>query len=296
MSEIRQAPVPRSFPLWGASTAPAFRKWVSRGFFLPKSYTGQKVNEAGGPSTAGAAVDSYCPHSGETEVFVSALLSQFLDVTVSIENLSFTKVRRYTLADALNAIPELVVEVFSTEPDLDMADLVGRSAVAFLDEPAVPRFDGIVRHVEQRTLGIAGVSVYALTIVPRLWLTKKRSGHRIFQQRTALDILADVLEPYGPAMEKPEGVILQRVLPAYEYRVQCGESDEDFLFRILSEQGLVSCWAPDKVGQRHWIVTDDTPPAARTWRCLSARRRTHWHRRGLTCPWPRCRRSYVLRK
>jgi len=189
---------------------------------------------------------------------VSELLSLFLNVTVSVGSLSFTKVRRYTLVDALNTIPELVVEVFSTEPDIDMAELVGQAAVALLDEPAVSRFDGLVRRVEQRTVGIAGVSVYALTIVPRLWLTTKRSGYRIFQQRTALEIVADVLEPYGPAMDSLEGVVLQRVLPVYEYRVQCGEADDDFLFRILSEQGLVSYWSPNAVGQRLWGVTDDT--------------------------------------
>ena len=63
---------------------------------------------------------------------MSALLSLFLDVTVSVASLSFTKVRRYTLTDGLNAIPELLVEVFSTAADLDMADLLGQPAVALL--------------------------------------------------------------------------------------------------------------------------------------------------------------------
>lgn len=193
-----------------------------------------------------------------TEVFVSTVLPTFLDVTVSLQKVSFTQVRRYTLADRLNGIPELVVEVFSLDAAIDMAELLGQIAVVMLDEPAVPRFDGIVRKVEQRTLDIAGVSCYALTVVPRLWLTTERSGHRIFQQRTALEIVSDVLQPYGPAMDRPQGAILQRALGALEYRVQCGESDEAFLFRILSEDGLVSLFTPDDTGRRQWIVTDDT--------------------------------------
>src|SRR5207237_1347652 len=105
---------------------------------------------------------------------------------------------------------------FATDPDMDMGSIVGQEARVSLGEPAIPRFDGIVRRVEQRALDIAGVSVYALTIVPRPWLTTERSGHRIFQDRNAIEIAGDVLAPYGAAMDKPEAVILQHVLPSYE--------------------------------------------------------------------------------
>lgn len=189
---------------------------------------------------------------------MSAPLSLFLPVTVEITSFSFAKVRRYTLADALHSIPELCVEVFCEDADIDMAELLGQRAVVHLDEPAVPRFDGVVRAVEQRALDVGGTSVYALTVVPWLWLTTKRAGHRIFQDRTAVGIVEELLRPYGAAMEKPESVILQQSLPVHEYRVQCGEQDHDFLFRILAEQGLVSSFLPDAQGKRVWVVTDDT--------------------------------------
>lgn len=143
---------------------------------------------------------------------MSALFPLFLNVTVELPGMAFSKVRRYTLADALNTVPELVVEVFSTEPDLDLAELVGQPAAVLLDEPAIPRFDGVVRRVEQRALDSAGVSVYALTVVPHLWLSTQRSGHRIFQGETALGIAEAVLASYGPAMDRPQGVLFQRAL------------------------------------------------------------------------------------
>lgn len=189
---------------------------------------------------------------------MSAPLSLFLPVTVTVGDRSFTKVRRFALADALQTIAELVVEVFCEDADIDMAELLGHAATVQLDEPAVPRFDGIVRSVEQRALDLAGVSVYALTVVPKPWLTTERCGHRIFQLRTALGVVADVLQPYGREMDSPAGVILQQALPEHEYRVQCGETDHDFLFRILAEQGLVSLWQPGPDGRRIWVVTDDT--------------------------------------
>ena len=43
---------------------------------------------------------------------MSAALSVFLDATVSLPKVSFTKVRRYTLGDALSSVPELTIEVF----------------------------------------------------------------------------------------------------------------------------------------------------------------------------------------
>lgn len=189
---------------------------------------------------------------------MSAPLSLFLDVTVSLSTALFTKARRYTLVDALDTIAEMTIEVVGLDPDLDPAELLGQPASVHLAEPAVPRFDGVVRHVEQRDTGAGVASVIALTVAPWPWLTTERSGHRIFQDRTALDIVLDVLAPYGEAMERPEGVIVQHVLPVYEYRVQWGEMDHDFLFRILSEHGLCSYWSPDATGRRRWIVTDDT--------------------------------------
>lgn len=189
---------------------------------------------------------------------MSAEMPLFLPVTVTLANVTFLQVHRYTLSEALNAIPEMTVDVFGTDPDVDMAALLGQPITVELAEPAVPRFDGIVRHVEQRPLGLVGASVFTLTVVPRPWLLHKRSGHRIFQDRNALEIAADVLSAHGDAMDQPEALILQHVLPTYEYRVQCGETDHDFLFRILSEHGLVALWAPGADGRRRWIVTDDT--------------------------------------
>lgn len=189
---------------------------------------------------------------------MSAEIPFFLDVTVTLPGVKFLQVRRWTLTEALNAWPEMTVEVFGDEPDIDMTALLGQSACVELREAAVPRFDGVVRHVEQQLLDLGSASLFVLTIVPRPWLLTKRSGHRIFQDRTALQIVADVLAPYGAEMDAPEGIILQRALPAYEYRVQCGETDHDFVARLLAEHGLVSLWSPNAEGKRRWIVTDDT--------------------------------------
>ena len=193
---------------------------------------------------------------------MSALLSLFLDVTLSLPGLSFSKVRRYALTDALHTLPELTVEVLCDDPVLDLSRMIGERAVVHLDDPCFPRFDGIVRAVEQMSSDPAGVSCYSLTVSPALWLTTERSGHHIFRHRTVLEIAADVAARCGPAIAPPE-LRLSRATsdwPRHDYRVQYGEIDRDFLFRILAEEGLVSCWTPAADGSPGlvWTLTDDT--------------------------------------
>lgn len=200
---------------------------------------------------------------------MSALLPGFLDVTVSLAtlNLSFTKVRRYTLTDALNTIPELVVEVLCDDPALDLTSLVGETALALLnDEPRLPCFDGIVRAVELQSVEPSGVSCYALTIAPPLWLTTERSAHRIFRQQTTFGIIGRIFAKYGPRIPDLEAALSRPVedWKEYDYRVQYGETDRDFVFRLLSEEGLVSYWLPsaDDPQKLVWTLTDDTSVGA----------------------------------
>jgi type VI secretion system secreted protein VgrG len=152
------------------------------------------------------------------------------------------KVQRYELRAAMSTLFELTIEVLSTDPAIDMAAVVGQHvAVHFDEEPFLKELRGVVRHVAQRTAVPTGDSKYEWTIVPALWFTTQRRDHRIFQDLTAAEILALVLaDPaYGG-----------RILPAVErlgdeqatrgYCVQYGETDHDFLFRLLAEDGIAA--------------------------------------------------------
>lgn len=176
-------------------------------------------------------------------------------------------VSEYRFTDRLNGIPEVVAEVIALDDAPGAHALVGRTATIHLrtggpSEQEALRVRGVIRRVEHRPPPPSGLigekTSYQLTIVPALWLTRERSGHRIFEGRHALEIVSDVVDTYGGAVEAPAGAIVQIVLPTYDYRVQCGETDHDFVFRILSEHGLVSFWLPDADGIPHWVVTDDT--------------------------------------
>ncbi|MFO0592173.1 MAG: type VI secretion system tip protein TssI/VgrG [Polyangiaceae bacterium] len=193
---------------------------------------------------------------------MSGLVSPSLDVIVSVDDLSFTRVRRYALSDGLHTLPEITVELLCDDPCLDVATLIGQRTSVRLDEPHYPRFDGVLRAIEQLSVDPSGQATYAFTVAPPLWLTTERSDCFIFQGRTVPEIAADIAARYAGRIAPPELRLSRPAsdFPRREYCVQYGETDHDFLFRILAEEGLVSRWAPSAAGPADlvWTLTDDT--------------------------------------
>ncbi len=171
-------------------------------------------------------------------------------------------VERYELKQAMAELFELVAEIHITDPALDLTTVMGVTArVDFNDEPFLTQLEGIVRSVHQLTSEPTGVSRYEVRIVPPLWLTTRRRDHRIFQDKTVFEIVSDVLAQYGDRIPAP--VVLQTLFahPKREYTVQYGETDHDFVLRILAEEGVSSYFdhlqgttSPCSV----WTLSDDT--------------------------------------
>ncbi|MBK8256475.1 MAG: type VI secretion system tip protein VgrG [Polyangiaceae bacterium] len=189
---------------------------------------------------------------------MSTDLSLFLDATVTLGDRVFTKVRKYTLTTALHSVPEWVVEVFHDDPTLDPATLVGAPVRVDLAELGLPVLQGVVRRVAQQVLDVGTASILILTAAPRWWLTHKRKNHRIFQNRTALEMVRDVLADHRAEMDLPIERLVQGALPSVEYRVQWGETDHDFIFRTLAEMGLLAYQTVESDGSTRWVITDDT--------------------------------------
>ena len=152
------------------------------------------------------------------------------------------KVQRYELRESLSALFELTIEVLSPDPAIDMAAVVGQPvAVRFDDEPFLKELRGVVRHAAQRTAVPGGDSKYEWIIVPPLWFTTQRRDTRIFQDLTVAEILALVVADPAYAGRIPQAVEqLSGNETTREYCVQYGETDHDFVFRLLAEDGNTS--------------------------------------------------------
>lgn len=162
----------------------------------------------------------------------------------------------YELRDDMSRLFNLDLLVQSTDAGLEMASLVGRRVALDLG-PGIqlPRVTGILREVKVVSTEASGVSRYLLYIVPPLWLTTRRINHRIFQDRTAVEIVDDVLVDYGGRIAAP----IKRLGGSYRKRSYCaqyGESDHDFIFRLLADEGIATCF--DHTAGSQWVLVDQT--------------------------------------
>ncbi|WP_112134696.1 type VI secretion system Vgr family protein [Marinomonas primoryensis] len=99
----------------------------------------------------------------------------------------------------------------------------------------VQRVHGIVRHFEKGDTGHHH-TYYALSLVPALERLALRHNSRIFQKKSAEDILTQLLEEMGITDYR---FILQRTPQQREFCVQYRETDLHFLHRLAAEEGWV---------------------------------------------------------
>ena len=116
------------------------------------------------------------------------------------------------------------------------ADLLGSPAcLAMQAGSSSPRFvRGVVAAVAAQSAVHGRRAVYRLRVVPALWLLKKRTTSRIFQDQSVPEIVAAVLDEAGVANTL-------RLLGKYRprsYCVQYRESDFAFVERLLAEEGI----------------------------------------------------------
>jgi type VI secretion system secreted protein VgrG len=146
-------------------------------------------------------------------------------------------VRQFDIVEGLSTPFEVALVCMSGDADLDLEKIVGQPASLELanDALATRRWSGVCSYVEQLEAEPAGQSTYTLRIVPRLWLLSERRGHRVFQHKTALEMVQDLLVEWDlfPAVQVNEANLVR-----HEIRVQYGETDLDFFSRLLEEAGL----------------------------------------------------------
>jgi len=150
-------------------------------------------------------------------------------------------VTRYELRSAMSELFDLTIEAHIADAALDMSTVVGeRVSVWFGDEPFWINLYGIVREARQVTSEPGFVSVYELEIVPDHWLMTRSTDQYIFQDLTVPEIVAKVVEAYEGRIPGAPATQFVREYPQREYCVQYEETDLDFVFRILAEEGIAS--------------------------------------------------------
>jgi uncharacterized protein involved in type VI secretion and phage assembly len=173
-------------------------------------------------------------------------------------------VRRFAVHEAMSSLFSVSIWARSPHDDIDLETIVGKAAsfqvdsgVAFARVPA-RRYAGVCSHMELLKAEPTGLSTYYLRIVPRMWLMTQRRNHRVFQHQSIPDIVGKLLDEHRVEhafrIHRPD-------YPRLEMRVQYGESDFDFVNRLLEEAGISYSFTHD-AEKGSALVLHDAPHTA----------------------------------
>jgi len=159
-----------------------------------------------------------------------------LDLSATIASGDSLDVRQFLVSSEMSGLFEATVLALSDNADIDFEAVAGQPATLTLrwGLAGARTISGIVRTFRQVHAEDRGASTYQWTIVPTLWLTTQRRNHRMFQLMSEVDIALKILGEWGisPVMK------LTDTYKKRKYRVQYGESDFEFVCRMLEEVGI----------------------------------------------------------
>lgn len=170
-------------------------------------------------------------------------------------------VRSVAINDAIDDVFKVDVIARSPNETIDLDALIGKPLA--LDQHAagsVRRWSGVCAAASQTRVPSsavdAGLATYALTIAPHIWLLTQRTNHRTLRGLSAPEIAATLLSEWGI-----EPVVrLQGSHPRLPATTQLGETDYDFVRRVLADAGIA--FFHDISDRDARLVLTDAPQAA----------------------------------
>ncbi|WCM96118.1 type VI secretion system tip protein VgrG [Acidovorax sp. GBBC 1281] len=155
--------------------------------------------------------------------------------------------------EAISQLFCLDLDLLCDSKSIDPKALLGKNATVVMETQGGGRryLDGIVTR-----FGMQGEDhryySYRLRLQPWLWLATRKTDFKIFQNKTAPEIVEEVLGKYGYPLQKK----LTRSYRSWDYCVQYGESDCDFVSRLLEHEGAYY-YFEHAAGQHTLILADD---------------------------------------
>jgi type VI secretion system secreted protein VgrG len=159
--------------------------------------------------------------------------------------------------EAFNSLTCWRVEAVTTSP-LDLDAVIGAPATLQVRDEgegsarSIGLIVGNVVHAPEH----GDEDHYALELVPNEWLLTLRSGYRVFLEKTAPEMIGEVLKDAGIAPDR----VRWRLSGTYAAREQCvmyGETEWSFIERLLADEGISYFF--DFQGDKALIVFADDP-------------------------------------
>lgn len=160
-------------------------------------------------------------------------------------------------SEGMSRLFEFRLDLLSETVDIKPDQLLGKSVTVSLYRPGGgdPRyFNGVVRRFAAGPIGGRGMRSYVADIVPTAWLLTQTSDHKIFQEKTAKDIIEDVLKAHSVTNYRFS--VIKEQHPTRDYCVQYGETAFDFIQRLMEEEGIFF-FIEHKQGEHTIVIADD---------------------------------------
>ncbi|WP_299560416.1 type VI secretion system tip protein VgrG [uncultured Sulfitobacter sp.] len=164
-----------------------------------------------------------------------------------------------TGADHVSRCFEYNILAQSVDPAIASADLLGETVSVVVpsdlaDEQEPRYFHGMVDQFRFEGNDDDNLYQYRLVVRPRLWLLSKSTDNRIFQDQSVKDIIASVLDEHGIADYRFD--VQGSALDVRDYCVQYGETDLDFLQRLMEHEGVFYFFEFTE-GKHTLVMTDE---------------------------------------
>lgn len=151
------------------------------------------------------------------------------------------------------------LQMFSSNKEIDLSQVVGKSVTVniYSNGDNTRYINGIVgRFTLVQGDPLSEVAMYEAEIHPWLWMLTFRADCRIFQAKTAVEIIEKVFSDAGYTDYKSS---LTKTYPQREYCVQYRETDFNFVSRLMEEEGIFYFF--EQADGSHTLVMGDDPSA-----------------------------------
>lgn len=162
--------------------------------------------------------------------------------------------RRLHGQESLSTLFDYTVDLVADNPREDLEALLGTSLTVTIDSEGRRHTNGIITDAQfiGRESQTSAYYIYRFTLRPWLWYLTQTSDCRIFQDRSALAIIRQILGKYPFDVE-------YRLLENYRdwlYCVQFRETDFQFVSRLMEKEGIYY-WFRHENGKHTLVLGDE---------------------------------------
>ena len=154
-------------------------------------------------------------------------------------------------SEYISRLFQFQVEMISYNLNIDPKKLIGEKVTITVQNELERTFNGYVSHFSFGEIKSDNLREYRITVVPWLWFLSKNQNQRIFQNLNTKDIVSKVFDSLGfkDYDFRAQGGSVR------EYCVQYGESDLNFVSRLLEEEGIAYYFT--QKGDKHTLILVD---------------------------------------